>query len=281
MKKFIKNIVQFFGFEISKSASKRSVKIPYKIQVIQRLEKKFLNFNYSCLNPKQYEINVANSNFIISTKEEFFILNEIFFDDCYSFKLPEKTIVYDIGMNIGIASVYFSVDSKIDKVYSFEPVLDTYNLGRDNINRNAIAKEKCTTFNIGLGEKDKELTFSFNESFKGSVGLVHSSNIDSEEIGTKSVKVTIKDSYQVLLPLVEQHKSNFKLLKIDCEGGEYEIIDRLYETKLLSSFNIIVLEWHVNSPDIVINQLMDSGFVLHTSSQSDKLGLIYAYRINV
>ena len=68
--------------------------------------------------------------------------------------------------------------------------------------------------------------------------------------------------------------------KIDCKGAEYEIIDSHYQSGKLNDIEAIMMEWHRDGPDQLIECLMDAGFMVSSLGRSDVAGqgMIYAVR---
>ena len=74
---------------------------------ILNLEQKFNNLIIE--NHKNgFLVKFLDLTFYIESLEEFHVLNEVFINDDYRFYTNSKSIVIDIGANIGITSMYFS-----------------------------------------------------------------------------------------------------------------------------------------------------------------------------
>ncbi|MES1198160.1 MAG: hypothetical protein ABUL41_02680, partial [Chitinophagaceae bacterium] len=65
-------------------------------------------------------------NFLLSSRSDIYSALEVFGEDIYAYKFNKKLIAIDIGMNVGFASLFFSANDNIEKVYSFEPFEETY-----------------------------------------------------------------------------------------------------------------------------------------------------------
>ena len=87
----------------------------------------------------------------IETPEEFFIIKEVFIEKDYNLLSQESFVVFDIGMNIGISSLFFGLKNNVDKIYSFEPVVPTYDQALHNLELNPSYSNKIDAFNFGLG----------------------------------------------------------------------------------------------------------------------------------
>ncbi|PIN99119.1 MAG: hypothetical protein COT90_01185 [Candidatus Diapherotrites archaeon CG10_big_fil_rev_8_21_14_0_10_31_34] len=87
------------------------------------------------------------------------IFAEIFFGNEYFTKdlvLSEKAVVFDVGAHIGIFSVFIS--QKAEKVFSFEPVLENFNLLKQNIELNKL-ENKVFPFNSAVSNKKEKKVF--------------------------------------------------------------------------------------------------------------------------
>ncbi|WOI23091.1 FkbM family methyltransferase [Nonlabens ulvanivorans] len=282
IKKKVKNILKSLGLEIrrignDKFENVKSSKVP---MYHRNLKKKHIDFVIDKKVAGVDLVRLDGFEFNIKTDEEYYILNEVFYEDCYNLTLPSNSVFFDIGLNVGITSIYFARKVEVNAIYSFEPVLETFDDAKINIGLNNDAKSKTTIFNFGLGRDTKKVNFNYNPEFKGSVGVIKSHNIESSGDKNQVVEVDIVNATECLEPLIQKHKDETKILKIDCEGGEFEIIQNLFESQLINQFQIILVEWHQRSPKSIINQLKKSNFAIHEKSVSSALGMIYAFKIN-
>ena len=71
------------------------------------------------------------------------------------------------------------------------------------------------------------------------------------------------------------------IVKCDCEGAEFEIFERLSEEKIVGKIDIVLMEFHFEKPDRLINILTENGFVVQVKPGSSKsrTGYIYAVRM--
>ncbi|TXJ44033.1 FkbM family methyltransferase [Brachyspira aalborgi] len=181
--------------------------------------KKYSNesYLYSC---KLGGIDFKFYDFIFSTAVNC-ICNEI---DDYNFDsidFKDDDVVIDIGGNIGMVSIYLAKKYPFLKIYAFEPVKQNYENFLKNIELNNINKDIIKVFNLAITKdrRDVILTSPFNNSgasniynnFRGSGNI-----ISNNDISIKSI--TFDDIF------TNNNISKCKLLKIDCEGAEYEIL---------------------------------------------------------
>lgn len=217
--------------------------------------------------------------FYIESTEEFFILKEIFVETDYNYITQQESIVIDIGTNVGIAALFFSQFSFIEKIYCFEPVPDTYAQAKYNFSLNSQAHKIEVFKNIGLGNIERNETFLYNKEVKGNTGI--RGNLSPSYKQTKNVAeidVIIKNASNELLPIIQANLSRKVILKVDCEGSEYEIFETLNETKLLQKFDVVMMEWHDRGPKELLEILSANGFQSFSKNLSPISGIIYAYR---
>lgn len=169
----------------------------------------------------------------------------------YFINNQKKDIVFDIGMNVGDAVLYFLMNPKVEKVYAYEPFGETFQAAVDNLHRNFALLDRVEAFQYGIS----------NENAKREI-------------------IEVKDAAEVFLPILDKYEDCNFVLKMDCEGEEYGIIDRLAEERLLDRFSLIMLEWHYKGNEVIISQLAKAGFSYWCEDKADDMGLIYAYKGN-
>jgi len=141
-------------------------------------------------------------------------------------------ILYDIGSNYGYYSVIFSSITK--RIYSFEPVGDTYKILRRNIKCNKLPNVQL--FNIALSDK-KETTFinvysssGNNSMFKREIPVDHPTKyLKKIKIKTDTIDSLIKEGI-ISVP---------NIIKIDVEGAELNVLNGAMNT--IKEFHPILL----------------------------------------
>jgi FkbM family methyltransferase len=146
-----------------------------------------------------------------------------------------KTAI-DIGSHIGGTALYLA--SKGVNVIAFEPNKENYDLLVENIKRNGL-EEKIRAYNLAISDKKGKAILYSNTPNTGSNSLI-------KPLGTPCEVETIK--------LDEFLKEDCDLLKMDCEGSEYEIIMSLND---FSKIKNIVAELHFeySKQSEIINKL--------------------------
>jgi len=176
-------------------------------------------------------------------EEEFF--REVFVDDVYGIRgrnLAGHTVV-DIGAFVGDTAIAYARAGAY--VHCFEPSAGCCSFIRRNIEQNALA-DRVTLHEVGLGEKEHRLvkrddTLNFVE-------------------GVRYVLETLP--------------AGIDILKIDCEGGEYHLLqDRRFLEHLRP--REIRLEYH-HGPDGVVAPLERDGYTVEVAPRDSQFGLVQA-----
>lgn len=245
--------------------------------IIKTFRQAFNNFNIS--NHKNgFLVCFSDFKIYVESAEEFFILNEIFIEKDYLFNAPNKYVIIDIGANIGLASLFFSSLEVVDKIYAFEPVKETYNQAKYNFSLNTT---KVIEFNnYGLGSSEREETFLFDSKVKGNTGVRKDlSSRYANNLEAKNIVVTIKNSSKEVKRIVDSNNHANFLVKMDCEGAEYEIFENLSASNILSKINGFIIEWHDKGVEPIMKILKENNFIIFSKGLSPISGMLYAYKI--
>ena len=221
----------------------------------------------------------------LQSSNSFYAFKEVFIKQCYNLDLSQSTVVFDVGMNVGYTSLFFAQKEMVKVVYGFELIPFTASIAQFNLDLNPEFSKKIILNNFGLSDSDHSFEMEYSEDQNGMNGIGEKDfsfyGVGKNEL--KKTEVTIKKSSLVLKPLINRHSSDFKVLKIDVEGSEYAIIRDLAENNLIECFDAIMIEWHNNGPDVLLESLWLSGFQIFFqneahSSLAFNTGMIYAIR---
>ena len=183
------------------------------------------------------------------------------------FEIMENDLIIDVGGHIGLFALYASLKCPEGKVISVEPHPQNFSLLKENMNNNNFLKTKIVNKAITNSNKDIEL---FIDSQDDSAHSIHGTGKNSIQIkGT-----TLRDIMQ------ENQVSNCNMLKMDCEGSEFESIESLSDDELLQ-IEKICLEYHIidndsSNLDNLRNRLKKIGYNVNIIPTNDFLGMLYA-----
>lgn len=224
-----------------------------------------------------YHLNEYNIDVVAD--EYYGIIEEVFFWQIYNIKNKFKFkdyVLYDIGMNRAYTDIYFALDDRCKKCYGFEPFKATYNFALENIALNPELGSKIETFNFGLSDKNYNADVYFLPHRDGisSVNYDFIKNYAPEELNKlQKETVSLKNSSEIMEELLKT-PSTHKILKLDAEGAEYQVLPNLYENKLLAKFNVIVGDMHVLNEKSDALALFDyfikSGFKKYEMNEHEK-----------
>lgn len=174
---------------------------------------------------------------IMDDSEDYCAINECIIGKGYELGLTnDDYCVIDIGANIGDTALYYASLENVSKVYSYEPFLLTYNKAVKNIALNPDLSGKIQLFNFGVSNENLEL---FIDAPSNTFGI----SINRLQKGQD--RLEIKDASALLEPIIRTHLGKQKiLLKLDCEGSEYDIVESLDKSGLLAKIDVLIGEWH-------------------------------------
>ena len=192
----------------------------------------------------------------------------------YDFLKPiEGSTVIDVGANIGDSSVWFAIMGA-SAVIGLEPYKWSYNMALKNIEINNLSGS-IVILNAGYGptgEIELEDTIT-------NIGT----ELKEHEGGIKTPLFTLKDILNGNNAIINDDL----LLKMDCEGCEYNLLDE--ETDTLKMFKRIVIEYHHGYENLVVKLREHNFDVKYTephkwydrdNERNFDQGYIYAKQIN-
>ena len=203
----------------------------------------------------------------IRFKNMYFPIYEVFEEEEYKFLNVKDKNVLDIGAFVGDSSIYFILKGA-KKVYAIEPHPDAYNEMIENIKLNNM-EDKIVPINMGINYCNNYITINTKD-----VVRVASSFFNSNNKGTKILAGKLSD-------IIEKYNIDAQILKMDCEGCEYDIILKDYDT--IKEFDEIEFEYHAYNTKITVSKLLDKlnkdfecKFIRR--GMNKKIGIIYCIR---
>jgi FkbM family methyltransferase len=218
----------------------------------------------------------------VESSEEVYIVCEVFVENEYNIFRQSSSVIIDIGANIGIASLFFSTLDFVEKIYAFEPVLETFEQAKYNLSLNQNISKVHQFYNFGLGKDNRDETFFFNKNMKGNTGvrgLLSPSYANQNLNLLNKVDVKIRDASEIISAIREENLDKKIIVKMDCEGAEYEIFENLKKSGTLNFIDVIMLEWHDKGAKDIEIKLENSGFNYFSRNLGPNSGMIYAFKI--
>ena len=206
-------------------------------------------------------------------------IGEILVNETYNLSCKDDSVVIDIGMNRAIASLFFAAKETVKKIYAFEPFEPTLALAKKNLDLNPELNKKIRTFACGLGGKDTILEIPYSVNVSDCMSTTHTVSVKRN---VRTETVIVKDAAKMLAPIFEEDKNNRIIVKCDCEGAEFEILERLNEENLVGKMDAVLMEYHFKKPDRLVEILTENGFAVHVKYGLKKepiTGYLYAVKM--
>ncbi len=200
--------------------------------------------------------------------------------------VEDNSVVIDIGANIGVFSLFAS-QSKNTKVFAFEPMPENYSLLKENISLNNLEKN-ILPFNLAVGALNEKRKLFLGDSPFPSFLKISDSPFNAlhgnsqQEQNQKYVEINciaFKDIFD---------KNNIQkcdLLKMDCEGAEFEILYNL-PNEYFKIIKKIRMEYHnhmsdkKNNVDFLSEFLKQKGYnIIKIKKSSNYQGDLWLERI--
>lgn len=202
------------------------------------------------------------------------IMDDLFLSMEYSFTgRTDSLMVLDIGMNVGLASLFFAGQPNVTAVYGFEPFAPTYEMALHNFRQNpAYIQEKLHPQCLGLSNWEGTMKLPYSEDFPGGMSVFAQQQEDG-------VEIHLADAAKHLAPLLARGNYDKVLMKVDVEGSECDILDSLAAAGLLERMDYIIMETHSEKDVQVKKTLSEHGFVFFYQGGVCGLGMIRAARM--
>ena len=206
------------------------------------------------------------------------VFGEVFEEKQYEYKsvqVERGDIVVDIGANIG-AFIYYALQKGASKVYACEPAPQSFQLLVNHFGN----YKNVVLNNYGILEKEGKvnLIYSALEETSGGNFLEANEKAVREHIGT-----TFRDKVEVLVKsfgtfIKENNIAWIDYLKVDCEGGEYDIFIEKYFEFFKNNVRKITLEFHDDS-ERIMKLFRDRGFSIE--KRSIGVGLLHITNLTI
>ena len=164
-----------------------------------------------------------------------FLFGEIWIDRVYTpkgYEVQDGDVVIDVGANIGVFSLFAALVARDVEVFAYEPFSQNAALLRANVD--GIRQSRVRVFEQAVGGRSGKRLLQAHPSN----WIVHTlAEPGSTQAGMPVSCVSLDDL------MAKNAIQRCNLLKLDCEGSEYEILG-CASTETLMRFERIVGEYH-------------------------------------
>ena len=140
---------------------------------------------------------------------------EIFLNEDYGI-IPDDSIVLDLGAHIGVFTIYATTTARNVVVYAYEPHPEFCTVLKENIRLNR-RDETVHCFNAAVASETgtRELYLGGGQFFFPTLlGTPNGDSLEHTEVPCTTLMEIMESN----------HLEGVDLLKMDCEGAEYEIL---------------------------------------------------------
>ena len=231
--------------------------------------------------PTQIEIKADGLKFQVRSPMDVWIIKETCVDREYvagKVEIRPNHQIIDIGAGLGDFTIYAAAKANKGVVHAYEPLQSSIDLLKQNMRLNTI--ENVTIFEEAVASQKGELTIDSGDVPAVSTRFTSAESTSSGGISKQANTVAAIALETVINRLPDQRCD---LLKIDCEGGEFDIILNS-SPEVLKQIDRITLEYHNGytehtHTDLLVH-LQRAGFNtrLESNPVHEYLGLVYAER---
>lgn len=168
--------------------------------------------------------------------------------------------IIEIGANIGSHCIPLSKFNSKGKYFCFEPQIDIFKMLVTNASLNNC--DNVIPYNYGVGKTSETVWYKFNTKDTNRGGFVIPGNQGADKSDTflKVRPINYFDELDIL--------NNIKLVKIDVEGYEYDVV-RSLESMILKYQPILFIEYNFETFKNVCDYLKSISYKVYYFNTSD------------
>jgi len=145
-------------------------------------------------------------------------------------------VVIDLGGHVGIVSIYLAKKYPFLKIYAYEPAPDNYRHFLDNLDANGISNVEVFNQAVTADGRTLKMIAYYECNSGGATGQLREMKLP-HRVNFEVQSTTLDSIFR------KRNIHSCKLLKIDVEGSEYEI---LMNARCLSQVEFLAGEFHEN-----------------------------------
>jgi FkbM family methyltransferase len=193
------------------------------------------------------------------------VLFEVFVEDIYPVSVQAGDTVVDVGAQIGCYTIRTATRGA--RVYAFEPFPANYSALQRNIALNHLAGVKAFPYAVGAESGPRTMFVPDEDGHTGRYSLFPGRGSQTLSVSCLSLDDIVR----------ENNLQSVDVLKLDCQGSEYEILFGASQDTLARVQRIIMECEIFDRPDWSVaglkEYLLRRGFQVNSRSR-----LLYAYR---
>lgn len=211
------------------------------------------------------KVKLSNNISIDVVRGSDFILKEIWEENIYNidYNIKNNDVVFDIGANQGIFSIYAASKGAI--VHSCEPVPSNYKILVQNIDNNSMF-DRINPINFAISSIEEDVILQLpnaKEICPTGMGSISQESINhlKENINFNTIDISVKT--KKLGDWISSSKVNkIDLMKIDCEGAEVDILKSISFNDAQKIKNLVMETHRGYDEKDLVNILNQLGFII-------------------
>jgi FkbM family methyltransferase len=198
---------------------------------------------------KVIEVRNGFKIFLSNHEQDLITVMVVFCKKVYG-SISKDCVVVDIGANVGVFSLYAAYMGA-KKVYAFEPNQEAYDCLQKNVRENNL-EDVIIPFKLAVAVNDNEIV-----KIPLASSPLNRTYSDKELKNNEELDGVSTISVEGILNQCSIH--HVDLLKIDCEGAEYDILPAIQHFTL-DRIDTIKMEYHQDSVEPIVSHLGKHNF---------------------
>ena len=153
----------------------------------------------------------------------------------------KRIVIIDVGANIGQNVNYFKNKIKNEKIFFY--LIEPNKYCFQDLKKIAKKSNKIKVINKAASINNKPLYLTGFEFLHDNKGETATTTSFKKKLNSKIQKVKSFD-LNLFLKKITNEKNFLLILKLDIEGSEYKIINKIIKTKVINKVDYLFIEYH-------------------------------------